>query len=164
MYSKKSILAIFGALLLVSSGLAVAASAQEGPSIGLDVPSSPTAGEETSISTSFSTRDRIIDREGRLTLSLYVSGEEVASKTVSIQRGETASVSFSHTFQSSGTQTVEVRGSVEFGDQEFSKSATRRVDVSEAASNVATTEVEGAAFPVPDSLEEEVQSITSTAA
>ena len=163
MYSKKSILTIFGALLLISSGFAVAASAQEEPSIGLDVPSSPSVGEETSISTSFSTPDLIRDREGTLTLSLYVSGEEVASRTLNIQDGETESVSFSHTFQSSGTQTVEIRGSVELGDREFSRTATRRVDVSEAASNVANTEVEGAAFPVPDSLEEEVESYRSEA-
>lgn len=88
---------------------------------------------------------------------------------MTVTDGETTTVSFSHTFDSAGTHTVTVTGSASFGSYSYEQSAQTSVTVEEprggtvTASTPAVTTpsgptqtVDGAIFPVPAGLQDEV--------
>lgn len=152
-------------LLLVASLLTPAvglASAQEELEVGIDVPTEATAGERVSVSTSISVPDLLGNHETDLTLTLIVDGEEVATETVTVQDGDTTTVSFSHTFQEEGTHTVAIEAGISIAGQTFSNSASKTLDITAPSTSRESDEssisatVSGAAFSSPESLQDEI--------
>lgn len=155
------------AVLLTSLGTSGVAVADSELAIGVDAPSEPTVGEDTSISASISAPDVVGSHEATLTVQVYVDGERVATRTVTIQDGEKTTVSVGYTFDSAGTHTVTVEGEVTLGGTSFSNSASATVEVAKPTTvetpTVQTTSVNGAAFAVPRSLRDEVRSYREAA-
>lgn len=71
----------------------------------LDAPLNSLSGRSTSIDAEVT---NVGDRQGTATAVLTVDGSEVASEEVTVDAGASASVSFSHTFESAGEYTVSV--------------------------------------------------------
>jgi len=141
-----TVLVCFGGVVTVSEPVA----AQEGLSINNSVPNKPTVGEPTSISTEVTVPEMLGTVESELTVTLYIDGERAASKSLSVEDGTTTSVNFTHTFETSGETTVEAEGAITFLKQDYDQTISTTVDVQRPPS------MEGAAFAVPESLEDEV--------
>lgn len=150
---------------MVGAPLTESTTAQESLSVSIDAPSKATADEPVTVGASVSIPDLVGDYESELTVTLSVDGEQVASKTVTVADGETTSVSFSHTFASEGTHTVTVSGEVTLAGQSFGESVSASIDVTLPATPTVTPpptpdleskSLDGAAFPVPESLQDEV--------
>lgn len=123
--------------------------------LSVDIPDSPQAGKETTTTVESDVPSFTGAREGELTLRLLIDGEEAASETITVTGGERSETDFTTVFDSSGETTVIVEATLTVGDQTLSKSTTRTVSISEAPPE--TTSVDGAAFAVPESLEDEVE-------
>lgn len=144
--------------LLPGPGAASGAGATETDfAISLDVPDGATAGEETTMSATVSTPDVPGEYEEDVTVRLFVDGERVAERTVTVGDGETTTVTFSPTFAESGTHTVEVEGEVTLAGRTYSNSASATVDVEGAAPDAEPVSETGAAFAVPESLQDDVE-------
>ena len=124
-------------------------------SLSVDTPDSPEVGEETTTTVESDIPSFIGAQESELTLRLLVDGEEAASETISVTGGGTTETDITTVFDSSGETTVIVDATLTVGEQTLTESTSRTVDVSEAPPE--TTTVEGAAFDVPESLEDEVE-------
>lgn len=162
---------LFLAILLVVVSTMPPVSAQQEDSISLDVPSSVTAGATAEITGHVSLRDRPGTWETTVQVTLKVDGSVVATRDVTVTDGETTTVSFSHSFDSPGTHTVIVTGSASFGSYSYERSAETSLTVEAAGDddvsastpdvttpNGPTQSVEGAIFPVPAGLQDEVSS------
>jgi PGF-pre-PGF domain-containing protein len=124
-------------------------------SLSVDTPDSPQVGEETTTTVESDIPSFTGAQDGELTLRLLVDDEEAASETITVTGGETTETDLTTVFDSSGETTVTVEATLTVGEQTFTESTSRTVDVSEAPPE--TTTVEGAAFAVPESLEDEVE-------
>jgi hypothetical protein len=114
-------------------------------------PTSPEVDEQTITSV----RSKIPTLNGdqtELIVRLYVDDEEVASKRVDVDSGESEETELQTTFDTEGTKTVRVEAELAVGDQTVSKSVEREVDIT-----LPTTQLDGVSFSVPDSLSDEVQ-------
>lgn len=156
------------------AGVSGVSTAQSDLSVEVDTPDEVTEGESAQISASVSVPDVIGSHEAELTTTLYVDGEQIDSETLTIQDGETATASFSTTFDSSGSHEVTVEAAVTISGKSFSGETTRSIDVVEASDvstpesddtpsgtsgrQLNTIEVTGPGFGVPASLEDEVES------
>jgi hypothetical protein len=110
---------------------------------------------------SVSVPDVLGEHQTEATVELYIDGQRVDSKTVTVTDGDTSSVRFSHQFDSEGSHEIELRARASYAGGSFSDRATTSIDVS--APEVRTpvpestqTDVSGAAFPVPAALEDDV--------
>lgn len=156
------------AVIVVTSILAsspMIAVAQEGLSLDVELPSEATVGEDVSISASITVPDLVGSYESDLTVSLYVNGQRISSKTITVSDGESTTVSFSHSFDSAGTHMIEVEAGVSLSGQTFSESVSREIDVSEVTTAIPTatpstslTTAKGAAFTTPASLKDDIES------
>jgi PGF-pre-PGF domain-containing protein len=124
-------------------------------SLSVDTPDSPQVGEDTTTTVESDIPSFTGAQNGELTLRLLVDGEEAASETITVTGGETTETDFTTVFDSSGETTVTVEATLTVGEQTITESTSRTVDVSRAPPQ--TTTVEGAAFAVPESLEDEVE-------
>lgn len=124
-------------------------------SLSLETPDSPQMGEETTTTVRSEIPSLTGAQSGELTLRLLVDGEETASKTLPVSGGESTETEFVTAFDSSGETQVTIEAVLAVRDQSVSKSVSRTVTVSEAPPGTET--VEGAAFAVPESLEDEVE-------
>lgn len=156
-------------IVLVGLVVTGTVAAQEELTTTIDAPDQATTGEAISVSSSISVPELLRDYEKEMTVTLYVDGEEVDSRTVTVTDGETTQVDFSHTFSNSGSKTLRVETEVTMGQQSYSGSASKSVEVvepsvsTEVPESISTvtpeleaTTREGAAFAVPESLEDEV--------
>lgn len=143
-----------------SSSASTTVEVEEAISIGggvsgtLNIPDSPTVDEETPITAEYTVPEITGIEQSELVVTLYIDGDETASRTIPVDGGESTDVDFTTVFESSGETTVTVEAVLTVGDQSVSESISKTVDVSEAIPE--TTTVEGAAFAVPKSLEDEV--------
>jgi len=134
--------------------------------VDVDVPTEPTAGEQITIEGAVTTEDRPGNWDADIVVTLFIDGEQVAQRTVTVQDGETASVAFDYTFASAGDHEVRLKGEASYGERSYSDSVTRTVTVASpptevptAAPSVETAQYEGAAFGVPPGLEDEVDDL-----
>jgi PGF-pre-PGF domain-containing protein len=156
---------VVAVVLLMATATTGTAAAQQDLGVTLETPTEATVGDQTTLSASVSTPDLPGSPEGELTVTFYSDGEEIGSKTVTVGDGETTAVEITHTFESAGETEVTVEVSAEIARQEFSDSAATTIDVTEPATTTTpdtptrpqTTTVEGVAFAVPESLEDEVE-------
>ena len=123
--------------------------------LNVDVPDSPEVDEEITTTVESEIPGLTGAQEGELTIRLLVDGEETVSKTITVTGEETTETDFTTVFENSGETTVTVEAILTVGDQSVTESVSRTVDVSEAP--LESTSVEGAAFAVPESLEDEVE-------
>lgn len=141
---------------------------QQSLSINIEAPSKAQVGEEVSVSASVSIPDVSDSFEQELTVELVADGTQIASKTVTVQDGETTSVSFSPSFETTGSHTITVEGEITIAGQEFSDSASTAIEIARSTKthtatpystpSVETKNVEGVAFTTPESLQDEVKS------
>ncbi|MFC7250173.1 PGF-pre-PGF domain-containing protein [Halomicroarcula sp. GCM10025324] len=124
-------------------------------SLTVDAPDSPQVGEETTTTVESEIPSFTGAQEGELTLRLLVDGEEAASETITVTGGETTETDLTTVFDRSGETTVTVEGTLTVGEQSLTESTSRTVNVPEAPPE--TTTIEGAAFAVPESLEDELE-------
>lgn len=144
-------------LLIAAGGFAMGVAAQDSLDLDLTVPDSATVGEETTIAGEVTVPELIGDHEADLEVRLLVDGEEVGSRTITIQDGETTSVEFAHTFEEAGERDVTLEANIEIGGQELAESVSILVDVSEALNEPGGRAIEGASFKLPDELQDDVE-------
>lgn len=89
-----------------------------------------------------------------MTVDLKVDGTVVKSETVTVTEGETNDISVSYAFTESGEQNISIAGSVSFEGQELSAESPMTPITAYAT-------LTGASFSVPESLEDEVDSVRS---
>lgn len=103
-------------LLSVTTGYGVGTAHAAGENIGmeLDIPTSVTAGEAVEISASADVPDvfPLKDPSTELTVTLFVNGEKQGEQVVEVTDGETISVSFEETFDTSGETDIRVEASL----------------------------------------------------
>jgi hypothetical protein len=162
--SSQHILLVGIALVALTAGATGVAAADY--QVDIDVPTEPTAGEQTTIEGAVTTEDRPGDWDADVVVTLFVDGEQAAQRTVTVQDGETARVAFEHTFASAGDHRVRLKGETSYGEWSYSDSVTRTVtvaapptEVPTATPPVETAQYEGAAFAVPPGLEDEVDDL-----
>lgn len=168
MTSPRRMVILLVVLSIVTSGIASGQVAEKNLSISLDAPAKAQVNQQITISTTVSVPDIQRDVEKELTVTLSIDGQQVATKTVTVQDGEQTSISFSHTFESSGTHTIKATGEVTLIGQTYSKSVSATIEVRKPDTpetpqkpDIQATSLSGAAFTLPKSLEDEVNSYRS---
>jgi hypothetical protein len=129
-------------------------------SVGLDVPDAPEVGEEKTATVQVDVPSVTGVQRSELRLRLLVDRDETAVKTITVGGEETTETNFTTVFDSAGETTVTLEAVLTVDDQTLNESVSETVAVSEA--QPLTTTVEGAAFTVPESLEDEVAAYRET--
>lgn len=124
--------AILGEEISASASTTVSVSPEPLGSLGLDasIPSSSTAGESTSISTTVSLPDAAgADYSGDVTVSVQADGERKASETITLTDGQEEEVSLSPTFETGGDTTVTIVAEGSIGETPVSASTSGNIDI-----------------------------------
>ena len=129
---------------------------------GLNTPSEVSSEERVKIESSAEIPELPADWSADLNFILYVNEEQVGTQQVSIEDGESVNITINHKFQEADKREVYYRitgevtrdGPVETKTTQIDRT-TETVTVG-VSSRLELTTVEGAALPVPQSLEDEV--------
>jgi PGF-pre-PGF domain-containing protein len=98
--------------------------------VSVDAPTEVTVGEEARVSGEVSVPDvprRDVSTD--VTVEFRVDGRTIDTQTITIADGSTGSATFTHTFDTEGTATVEVVATTTLAGQDLSGSASRDIEV-----------------------------------
>lgn len=158
------LLVVFLILLLVvtpHTTIAGIASSGQSSGISLEIPSEVPAGEQFTTSVTIQPKSRSGEFETPVTVILYVDGEQIDRQKVTVGDGETAGMTFDHVIDEPGEHTIRVVGKGTFGPFTFRESVSKQISVTKLTTEISTpdtvTEYSGAAFSIPQSLEDEVE-------
>lgn len=164
----RRVTAVLLLLVLTTSVLAGTATAADELDLTVQAPTEVTVGDSVDIDAEVSLPDIVGSHSGDLTLTLSIDDERIDSQTVALSDGESTTVSFSPTLDSQGDHTINIEASVSVGGQSFSQSASKVITATASASEPTvtdadvvgetTTEISGASFTTPPTLEDEVAS------
>lgn len=126
--------------------------------LNFSLPDNPTVGTSSTIGVTVSVPDLSLigDPEERLTVRLLIDDTQVAERQQPVQQGDESEFSFEHTFETTGTKTITTETTVEFPIGTLKNSISQPIDI--VAPSIS---VSGAAFPLPEALEDDIDQYRS---
>lgn len=136
--------------------------------VNIDVPSTAKVGDSVSISGSVHVPDHYGEWQTDVEVTVFIDGSRTDQRTVTVRDGETARVSFSYSYQTSGDHRIRIKGETSYGEWSYSDSASATITVREPPTEAPTptppgqVSVDGATFSVPPSLQDEAEQVRSS--